>query len=118
MALVLCISADKALATTRQAILEKAGHRVVTAFTVQEVERACREQPIDVAVIGQAVPARERLRIHQLVRAQCPTAKILELYLPSIGRTLPEADDAMLVPSDTPAELAQRVSALAGERQR
>ena len=117
MALVLCISADKALATTRQLILEKAGHRVVTAYTVQEVELAC-QQPIDVAVIGQAVPARERLRIHHLVRTECPRAKILELYLPSVGRTLPDADDAMLVPSDAPAELAQRVSALAGEQQR
>ena len=116
MATVLSISSDDALATTRRLILEEAGHRVVTAFTVHEVERACSAETFDVALIGQGLPRGERLRARELLRTQCPTAKVLELYLARHGKALADADDWMEVPSDTPAELAQRVSALASRK--
>jgi hypothetical protein len=115
MAVVLCYSSDTSLATTRRFILEGAGHRVVTAYTVEEVEEACAIETIEVAVIGQGVPVRERTRIHELVRTLRPGAKVLELYLIPIGKTLPDADDWLAVPGDAPAELAERVSALASK---
>ncbi len=113
MAIVLCISTDEALAVTRRMILEKAGHRVVTVFTIPEIERACGTEPVEVAIIGQGVPGRERQRIRDVLRSDCPTAKVLELYLPWVGRLLPDADDWLEVPSDEPAELGEKVSALA-----
>jgi hypothetical protein len=115
MAVVLCISADESLAMTRRMILQKAGHRVLTVFTVPEAEQACSAQPIDVAVIGQGVPHRERVRIRDLIRNLCPSAKLLELYVPSLGKTIPDADDWLEVPGVAPAELGERVSTLAGE---
>ncbi len=116
MAVVLCISSDASLATTRRWILEHAGHRVVAASNVHDVERACMTEPIDVAVIGQGVPRSERQRIRDLVRNRCPTAKLLELYLPGDGKFLKDADDWMELPADPPAELAERVSQLACKR--
>jgi hypothetical protein len=115
MAVVLCVSADESLATTRRMILQKAGHRVLTVFTVPEVEQACSMESIEVAVIGQGVPHRERQRICDLIRSLCPSAKLLELYIPSLGKSVPDADDWLEVPSVAPAELGQRVSTLAGE---
>jgi hypothetical protein len=97
-------------------ILEKAGHRVLTAYTVHEVKEACSREPIDVAVIGQGIPQRERLRVSDLVRSECPAVKLLELYFPWHGKKLSDADDWMEAPSDVPAELADRVTALAGRR--
>ncbi len=117
MAVVLCISTDEALATTRRMILEKAGHRVVTAYDLRQAEQACSREPIEVAIVGQGVPARERQRVRELLRSGCPTAKVLELYLPWVGKLLPDADDWLEVPSDAPAQLAERVSALARGRE-
>jgi CheY-like chemotaxis protein len=116
MAVVLCVSTDDLLAKTRRLILEQAGHRVVTAFTVQDVEEACDSHKPDVAVVGQGVPHNERFRVRDLVRTKCPGAKLLELVLPSAGRSLPDADDWLIVPAEAPRELATKVSLLAGEQ--
>jgi hypothetical protein len=113
---VLCVSSDDLLAKTRRLILEQAGHRVLTAFTVRDIEDACASDKPDVAVIGQGVPHNERLRVESLVRTKCPGAKLLELYLPSSGKSLPDADDWLVVPAETPRELATKVSILAGEQ--
>ena len=116
MAVVLSFSSDDVLAETRRLILEQAGHRVITAFTLHEVEEACAAPKLDVAVIGQGVPRNERLRVGALVRAKCPGAKLLELYLPNAGKSLPDADDWLLVPAETPSELATKVSIVSGEQ--
>jgi CheY-like chemotaxis protein len=115
MALVLCIGAQPALMQTRRLILEGAGHGVVSATSIPDVQQACSENDFDVAVIGQGVPAKEKLRILDLVRNACPATKVLELHTIPSGRTLANADDWLLVPSEVPSDLAERVSAL-GER--
>ena len=48
-----------------------------------------------------------------VVRAQCPTAK---LYLPSVGKTVPDADDWLEIQGEGQSELAERISTLAGEQ--
>ncbi len=113
MALVLCIGAQTALMETRRLILERAGHRVVPAMSIPDVQQACSKNDFDVAIIGQAVPAKEKLRILDLVRDACPTTKVLELHTIPSGRTLENADGWLLVPSEVPSELADRVTALA-----
>jgi CheY-like chemotaxis protein len=117
MALVLCTGVDPVLVKTRQLILEKAGHKVVTALDEPTVIKVCAQQKFDVAVIGQAISRPVKRRIMNLVRENCPSAKILELYRYSLGKVLEDADSWLEVPTDVPQDLAERVSVLArGEK--
>ena len=116
MARVLCIGVEKQLIETRKRILEASGHTVVTATNQVELVRACKEHAVEVAVIGQAIPRKEKRRVLSLVREHCPMAKVLELYPPSTGKVLNDADDWIEVTSDVPPQLAERVSALAVQR--
>lgn len=115
MALVLCTGIDQSLLRTRKLILEKAGHTVVTATDQREVMAACRNQQFNVAVIGQTVSTNNKRAICSLVRQNCPSAKILELYQANHGPALPdgEADAWLEVPTDVPQDLAAQVSRLA-----
>src|SRR5436305_1596983 len=98
---------------TRVMILERAGHTVVPALSEQQVREACKGRTFDVAVIGQAITAPEKVRIYYLVRESCPTAKVLELFYPPMGKVLRDANDWLEVPTDIPANLAERVAQLA-----
>lgn len=109
----MCVSTDDNLSRTRQMVLESAGHRVIPVRSVPEAAAACAESTIDVAVVGQGVPRPERLAVRDLLRAQCPGAKILELYRPSDGKVLNDADDWLEVPVSVPPMLAERVTELA-----
>ena len=109
----MCVSTDDTLSQTRRMILESAGHRVLSVKNVPEATRACAENAVEVAVIGQGVPRAERVRVFDLLRKQCPTAKILELYRPTDGKALAAADDWLEVPVSTPPRLAERVAQLA-----
>ena len=113
MAVVMCVSTNDTLSQTRQMILESAGHRVLVVRTVSEAKKACAGNKVEVAVIGQGVPRPERVRVYELLRQECPTAKILELFLPSDGKVLKDADAWLEVPVTTPPQLAERVTELA-----
>jgi len=115
MALVLCTGVDFALVRTRQLILQRAGHTVVIAMNESAVVSACEQHEFDVAVIGQTVSSQTKRQLGSLVRQHCPTAKVLELYRFSLGKVLEDADEWLEVPVDVPQELAERVSALAGD---
>ena len=116
MALVLCTGVDKTLLQTRQYILERAGHSVVTAADELALQTACEEHSFDVAVIGQTTGTSMKRRILDLVRKHCPDAKVLELYQPYVGRVLENADSYLETPVDVPTELADRVSDLVNEK--
>ena len=115
MARVLCTGVDRDLVETRKLILEQAGHAVTTALGEREVVSACEHASFEVAVIGQAISSEQKSRIFSLIRQSCPTAKILELYPTYTSKALPSADDWLQVPLDVPPELADRVTALAGQ---
>jgi hypothetical protein len=112
MALVLCTGVDKALLQSRQLILERAGHTVVSATDEQTLITVCQKHSFDVAVIGQAVSPNVKQRIASLVRQHCPETKILELYPLYAGKVLPDADSWLSVPVDVPKDLADRVNEL------
>ena len=118
MALVLCTGVDPVLIRTRQLILQRAGHQVVTAMDEHAVLAACQQRPFDVVVIGQMASSKLKHRIAFLVREHCRSAKILELYLLSTGKLLEDADAYLEVPVDVPQELAERVTALAAGEQK
>jgi len=113
VALVLCTGTDDVLITTRKLILEQAGHQAVAARDESELLAACAEHEFDVAVIGQNVSANQKRRINAIVRAHCPESKVLELFSPSMGRILEDADDWLEVPADIPTDLPRRVYQLA-----
>ena len=113
MALVLCTGSDEPLMKTRQLILERAGHTVVTAMDQRLLEGACQNDQFDVAVIGQDTVPQEKLRIASVIRQHCPTAKILELHAVSPGKVIKDADSWLEVLTSGPNELAERVATLA-----
>jgi hypothetical protein len=116
MALVLCTGVDPVLLETRRLILDQAGHTVVTAMNLRDLTSACENHRFEVAVIGQTVSAAAKRLIASQIRTQCPSARILELYPPYLGRALDDADSWLEVPADVPQQLAARVTELAKER--
>jgi CheY-like chemotaxis protein len=112
MARVLCTGVNPVLMKTRQLILESAGHTVVPASDEREIKAVCSKQKFDVAVIGQSISRKVKIRVLDLVREHCPEARILELTLPYGSKALEDADAWLEMPSD-PEELAQAVNSLA-----
>jgi hypothetical protein len=112
MAIVLCVGINPELLATRKMILERAGHTTFIATSQPEMERACAEHRFDVVVVGQRIVAPEKRRLFALARACTPEAKVLELYEQSGTRELPDADDWLLVPTDVPADLLERIERL------
>ncbi len=113
MAFVLCTGADPAVMRDRQLLLEKAGHRVVSATNEKELSSACKKHQFDVVIVGQTFSAPMKQHVGSLIRKHCPETKILELYPISDSRTLEDADSWIEVPDGVPPELADRVTALA-----
>lgn len=113
MALVLCTGIDPTLLATRRMILEAAGHKVVTVTNETALLAACQMHAFDVAVLGQAVTAKMKRYISGVIREQCPSVKVLELYQPHLGRQVEDADDWLMIPVEVPKELAEHVDELA-----
>lgn len=100
---------------TRAMILERAGHKVIRATNEPQLIEACSKVSFDVAVIGHSVPELEKSRVLRLIREHCPKIKVLELFIPSQGKKLAEADDWLEGPIPHPSDLVERVSTLASK---
>ena len=103
--MVLCTGTDRTLMQTRAMILERAGHTVVPATNEPQLIDACSKVSFDVAVIGQSVPELEKSRVLRLIREYCPKTKVLELFIPSQGKKLADADDWLEGPIQHPNDL-------------
>ena len=89
---------------TRRLILERAGHSVTQATDLRRVIAACQRDEFHVALLGQLLGFPEKLRVTDVIRKNCPGAKILELYT-SVAPEIPKDADAHLsVNSDNLAE--------------
>jgi hypothetical protein len=113
MALVLATGSNETLLATRKALIERAGHTVVTALGEREVAAACQKHIFEVAVIGQSSVPEVKHKIASLVLQSSPKVRILELYWPFQERAIPDADAWLEVPTEGPLRLAEHVSALA-----
>lgn len=111
MALILCTGIDPELIATRRLILESAGHTVVSTMDQRELEDACAEQRFDVAIIGEAMSPKVKRWTCQLVRENCPSARVLELHRMYAGRSLADADAWLAMPTH-PEELEKTVNSL------
>jgi len=76
---VLVASRDPQLADVRKAILEDAGYRVVTASTIAAVAKGCKENNINLVLIGYSVRPSDKRRMFLEAREHCKTP-VLELY--------------------------------------
>jgi hypothetical protein len=118
MALVLCTGIDFALTETRRLILEKAGHTVITALDDTEMVAACRANAFDIAVIGQIEASNIKCHFFELLRYNCCSAQILELFTADAGPVLAEADSWLEVPANSPNDLANKVFELANRKEK
>jgi CheY-like chemotaxis protein len=113
MAQVLCTGVDPVVMKTRQLILENAGHTVVPASDEDAVKAVCAQNKFDVAVIGQNISAKMKTRVLEIVRENCPAAKVLEVYPSYAPKALENADAWLEMPSTSPEDLVDLVNSLA-----
>jgi CheY-like chemotaxis protein len=103
MAKVLCVGMNDAAMQTRQMLLEQAGHSVAIARDLRQIIAACEREQFSVAVLGQHLPAKEKLRITGKVRELCPGARILELQA-TLSTPIPTADAHLTASEEAFAE--------------
>ena len=114
MARILSISQTEVLRTTRQLVLEKAGHEVLSLPDLDGDLKFSREEKFDLAVIGHGFPGEEKRRIANLTNKHFPGLPILELCFHS-----PEIPGADFILSSSPGEIVAAVrEILAGRRVR
>jgi hypothetical protein len=85
MALVLCTGTQELLSLALP-VLQKAGHGVIAAGGLNEIEAACASNMFDVVGIGPRFFVPEKNRTLALVREKCPGAKVLEVFWPESQR--------------------------------
>lgn len=108
---ILYVGEDAGLVATRKLLLERAGNNVFTATNELEVIAACDRQ-IDVAILGEVSSLIVKKGLANLVRSQCPTVKVLELYASYQGKSLDDADTFLQTPVE-PQILTDCVGSLA-----
>ena len=116
MPLILCTGVYPTLVETRKMLLESVGHYVVISDTASDIQTTCRRFAFDVAIICQTASAGLKRQWSSLVRANCPSAKILELYQPNTGIILGDADAWLEVPSSAPTQLIDLVAVLTEQK--
>lgn len=76
---ILLASLDPTLTRLRKRVLEVAGYRVIAVNTVAQVATECRNQAIDLVLIGLSLPAAEKRKFLAEFRQHCNSVA-LELY--------------------------------------
>ncbi len=116
MALVLCTGIDPELLASRKLILESDGHTVVSTMDQRELEKACAEQNFDIAIIGEAMSPKVKRWACQLIRENCPSARVLELHPFYADKSLTDVDAWLGMPREHPEEFKEVVNSLAPQR--
>ena len=77
MAKILCTGSHLALIELRKAVLEGAGHTVVTIVEPGDVAAVCNDTSFDVAIIGQSIGPESRGATASAIRHYCASVKFL-----------------------------------------
>jgi len=112
MANVIHVGTNEAVLATRKTILQKAGHNVVLARDLRQVMSACDAGSFDVGIIGQALPAMEKLRVTDTLRRLCSGIRILEFH-DAIKPDVDTADAHLRVADTNPGNFLDTVTELA-----
>jgi len=114
MARILSISPSEVLRTTRQLVLEQAGHEVLSLADPTQDYTFSKDDKFDLAIIGHNFRGEDKRRIARHINELFSGLSILELCLHS-----PEIPGADFLLSDAPDELLSAVrEILAGRRVR
>jgi len=105
MANILSVASSEVLKTTRRLLLEKQGHVVYSALTLDEVESMEHLEKVDLALIGHGFRGPEKRQIAHTVNEVYPGLPILEMCFHS-----PEIPGADFILSDSPAELVKAIT--------
>jgi PleD family two-component response regulator len=96
---------------------KKAGQKVVLARDLRQVMSACEQGSFDVGIVGQALPAMEKLRVTDALRRLCSGIRILEFH-DAIKPDVETADANLRVADTTPANFLEAVTELARVRRK
>lgn len=96
----------------RKQLLERAGHKVITATNENELAAVCEAHDFDLVILGQTLGPNMKQHVADLVKQYCPRSKVLELYSASAGPAVPYVDSWIPVPADLPRDLAEQVTKL------
>jgi CheY-like chemotaxis protein len=107
---ILCIGASDATMETRRMLLESAGHTVTEAKDLREVTAACQTGSVDIAILGQDLPEKEKVRVSDTIR-RMSGARILELHI-GVAPELPSADAHLQTIASAPEGLLECVNEL------
>jgi DNA-binding response OmpR family regulator len=117
MANVIHVGTNEAILATRKTILEKAGHTVTLARDLREIISACDTGSFDIGIIGQTLPAMEKLRVSDILRNHCSGIRILEFH-DAIKPDVETADANLRVADTTPATFLDTITDLARVRRK
>ena|SRR5436190_22108399 len=76
---VLLASLDPSLTTLRKRVLEVAGYRVIAVDSIEQIASSCRDEKIDLVLIGSSLSAAEKRNFWIESRNHC-SSLVLELY--------------------------------------
>jgi hypothetical protein len=76
---VLLASLDPALTTLRKRVLEVAGYRVIAVDSIAQIASSCRNEKIDLVLIGSSLSPAEKRNFWAESRNYCGSL-VLELY--------------------------------------
>ena len=79
MANILSTSYDDALLRTREWMLQREGHSVVSAIGFHEAREACEKTGFDLFVIGHSIPIKDKQDLITCFRANNPNARVIAL---------------------------------------
>ncbi len=82
MARILSVSRDPALVRTRQMMLEREGHEVVSSLSFKESVEHCRRGGFDLFILGHSLLDSDKRKLVNTFRQHCPAPII------SLSRTL------------------------------
>jgi CheY-like chemotaxis protein len=77
---VLVCSRHRELADVRKNVLEEAGFKVITSMDLNSIREACKQDKIDLVMIGYSLPPGEKRRVWHETHKSCYDIPILELY--------------------------------------
>lgn len=111
MAKILSIASTPILKTTRQLILENAGHCVVSFDRIPQVQELEANAKTDLAIVGHGFPGSDKRKIALTMNQVFPGIPILELCMYS-----PEIPGADFILSHSPEDLLGAICTLLSGR--
>jgi len=96
-------------------MLQRAGHTVSQARDLRQVVAACSGIQFDVVIVGQSLPAKEKLRVYDVIRQSNSGARILELHT-GPEREIEGPDANLRVNDEVPEGLVEVVNRLTARR--